>query len=85
LRQRLPQTDFRLTCCHNATLGRLDFYRQLCLALGLTPSAAAAVLFFAVSSHVITTKKAPSRTVLEVGLSRVTALIQGRKTFRFPT
>jgi general secretion pathway protein A len=52
LRQRLPQTGFRLTYCHNATLGRRDFYRQLCLALGLAPSAAAAALFFAVSSHV---------------------------------
>jgi type II secretory pathway predicted ATPase ExeA len=52
LRHRLPQTGFRLTYCHNATLGRRDFYRQLCLALGLAPSAAAAALFFAVSSHV---------------------------------
>lgn len=52
LRQRLPQTGFRLTYCHNATLGRRDFYRQLCLALGLAPSAAAAALFFAVSNHV---------------------------------
>ena len=34
LRHRLPQTGFRLTYCHNATLGRRDFYRQLCLALG---------------------------------------------------
>ena len=52
LRHRLPQTGFRLTYCHNATLGRRDFYRQLCLALGLQPSAAAAALFFAVSTHV---------------------------------
>lgn len=52
LRQRLPQTGFRLTYCHNATLGRRDFYRQLCLALGLAPAAAAATLFFAVSTHV---------------------------------
>jgi len=34
LRQRLPVDRFRLTYCHNATLGRRDFYRQLCLALG---------------------------------------------------
>jgi hypothetical protein len=40
LRHRLPQGGFRLTYCHNATLGRRDFYRQLCLALGLKPSAA---------------------------------------------
>ncbi|RKH13533.1 general secretion pathway protein GspA [Corallococcus sp. CA053C] len=52
LRHRLPQAGFRLTSCHNATLGRRDFYRQLCLALGLTPSATAASVFYAVSSHV---------------------------------
>jgi type II secretory pathway predicted ATPase ExeA len=52
LRQRLPQAGFRLTYCHNATLGRRDFYRQLCLALGLSPSATAASVFFAVSKHV---------------------------------
>lgn len=52
LRTRLPEAGFRLTYCHNATLGRRDFYRQLCLALGLTPSATAASLFFAISSHV---------------------------------
>ena len=52
LRQRLPSAAFRLTYYHNATLGRRDFYRHLCLALGLSPSATAAALFFAVSSHV---------------------------------
>jgi general secretion pathway protein A len=52
LRLRLPQGAFRLTYYHNATLGRRDFYRHLCLALGLSPSATAAALFFAVSSHV---------------------------------
>jgi len=52
LRHRLPQTGFRLTYCHNATLGRRDFYRQLCLALGLTPSATAAAVFYAVTTHV---------------------------------
>jgi general secretion pathway protein A len=41
-----------LTYCHNATLGRRDFYRQLCLALGLSPKATAAAVFFEVSSHV---------------------------------
>ena len=29
LRHRLPQAGFRLTYCHNATLGRRDFYRHL--------------------------------------------------------
>jgi type II secretory pathway predicted ATPase ExeA len=52
LRQHLPQGSFRLTYYHNATLGRRDFYRLLCLALGLSPHATAAALFFAVSSHV---------------------------------
>jgi general secretion pathway protein A len=51
-RARVPSDRFRLTYCHNATLGRRDFYRQLCLALGLAPSATAAAVFYAVSSHV---------------------------------
>lgn len=52
LRRRLPGERYRLTYCHNATLGRRDFYRQLCLALGLSPKATAAALFYAVSSHI---------------------------------
>ncbi len=52
LRHRIPHAGFRLCYCHNATLGRRDFYRQLCLALGLSPSATAAVVFYAVSTHV---------------------------------
>ena len=52
LRRRIPTAGFRLTYCHNATLGRRDFYRQLCLALGLSPSATAAAVFYAVSTHV---------------------------------
>ncbi len=52
LRQRLPIKGFRLTYCHNATLGRRDFYRQLCLALGLDPRATAAAVFYTVSTHV---------------------------------
>ncbi len=52
LRHRLSNTDFQLTYCHNATLGRRDFYRQLCSGLGLTPKATAAALFYAVSAHV---------------------------------
>jgi general secretion pathway protein A len=51
-RQRLPESGFRLTYCHNATLGRRDFYRQLCMAIGLHPKATAAAVFFAVSEHV---------------------------------
>jgi type II secretory pathway predicted ATPase ExeA len=52
LRHRLPHHGFRLTYCHNVTLGRRDFYRQLCVALGLSPSATAAAVFYAVSTHV---------------------------------
>ncbi len=52
LRTRLPEAGFRLTYCHNATLGRRDFYRQLCLALGLSPKATAASVFYTVSTHV---------------------------------
>lgn len=48
----MPPERFRLTYCHNATLGRRDFYRQLCVALGLTPSATAAAVFYAVSQRV---------------------------------
>lgn len=35
VRHRLPEAGYRLTYCHNATLGRRDFYRQLCHAIGL--------------------------------------------------
>jgi type II secretory pathway predicted ATPase ExeA len=52
VRHCLPQAGFRLTYCHNATLGRRDFYRQLCHALGLSPSATAAGVFSAVSVYV---------------------------------
>jgi general secretion pathway protein A len=52
LRVRLAHAKVRLTYCHNATLGRRDFYRQLCLALGLSPSATAAAVFHAVTTHV---------------------------------
>jgi len=52
LRHRLPSQGFRLTYCHNATLGRRDFYRQLCLALGLSTYASAAAIFFSISRNV---------------------------------
>jgi type II secretory pathway predicted ATPase ExeA len=52
VRHRCAQGAFRLTYCHNATLGRRDFYRQLCLALGLPMAPSAAGLFYAISSHV---------------------------------
>ena len=52
LRHRLPQQGYRLTYCHNVTLGRRDFYRQLCITLGLSTASTAAAVFFAVSTHV---------------------------------
>lgn len=52
VRHRLPDAGFRLTYAHNATLGRRDFYRQLCLAIGLSPKATAAAVFYAISTHV---------------------------------
>ena len=52
IRHRVSAAGYRLTYSHNATLGRRDFYRQLCLALGLAPAATAGNFFYAVSSHV---------------------------------
>ena len=52
VRHRLGDGDVRLTYCHNVTLSRRDFYRQLCIALDLKASATAAALFHAVSTHV---------------------------------
>ncbi|MEZ4327741.1 MAG: ATP-binding protein [Polyangiales bacterium] len=52
LRQRLPEAGLRLTHCHNATLWRRDFYRQLRLALALSPRATAAAVFYDVSQHI---------------------------------
>lgn len=52
LRHRLGEGPIRLTYCHNATLGRRDFYRQLCQALGLAPKATAAAVFHTLSNHV---------------------------------
>jgi len=52
LRQALTPANFRLVYCQNATVGRRDFYRHLCLALGLAKVTTAGDLFMAVSSHV---------------------------------
>jgi general secretion pathway protein A len=51
-RHALSSTTFRLTYCHNVTLGRRDFYRQLCLALGLARCNTAGDVFYAVSTHI---------------------------------
>src|SRR3990172_3828485 len=53
VRSRLPEAGYRLTYCHNATLGRRDFYRQLCLALGLDPKATAAPVFLIDEAHLL--------------------------------
>jgi type II secretory pathway predicted ATPase ExeA len=52
IKMRLPETGYRLTYCCNATLGRRDFYRQLCQALGLPPASSAAALFYEITNHV---------------------------------
>lgn len=52
LRARLPESSFRLTYCHNATLGRRDFYRQICLTLGMPVKATAAGVFWALNHQV---------------------------------
>jgi type II secretory pathway predicted ATPase ExeA len=54
VRRTLPETRFRLTYCHNATLGRRDFYRQLCAAIGLPTKATAASVFNALNDYVET-------------------------------
>jgi general secretion pathway protein A len=52
LRHALGGQTFRLTYCHNVTLGRRDFYRHLCYALGIPYGATAGDVFLAVSRHV---------------------------------
>jgi len=52
VRHLLPQSRFHLTYCHNATLGRRDFYRQLCGAIGLPTKATAASVFNALTAYV---------------------------------
>src|ERR1041384_2553488 len=52
LRHRIPAAGFRLTYYHNATLGRRDFYRQLCHAVGIAPAATAGSLFYGITRHV---------------------------------
>jgi general secretion pathway protein A len=53
LRHRFqPNSGFRLTYCHNATVGRRDFYRLLCLSLGLPPAATVGAVFYSVTTHI---------------------------------
>ncbi len=64
LRARLPDAGFRLTYCRNATLGRRDFYRYLCHALGLQATATAANLFLAVERHILDLRRDKLHPVL---------------------
>lgn len=52
MRQRLPETAFRVVYIANVTVGRRDFYRQLSLALGLQPRGTMASVFEAVQREV---------------------------------
>lgn len=52
LRYALSPANFRLVYCQNTTVGRRDFYRHLCLALGLPKAVTAGDLFLTVSSHI---------------------------------
>ncbi len=52
MRHALGVDGFRLTYCHNVTLGRRDFYRQLCLALGLPRGHYTAGDVYTISTHV---------------------------------
>lgn len=52
IRNQLPVSDFRLTYCHNATLGRRDFYRHICMAMNIPTKATAAGVFFAIANQV---------------------------------
>jgi general secretion pathway protein A len=52
LRQRLPAAGFRLTYCHNLTLGRRDFYRHLCHALGIAAASDSGSVFRGVTAYV---------------------------------
>lgn len=52
VRSALDSAVFRFTYCHNVTVGRRDFYRQLCVALGIPRGVTAGDVFLAISTHV---------------------------------
>ena len=64
LRRRLTRDDIRLTYCCNTTLGRRDFYRQICHSLGLTPKATAAGVIYAITTHVAELGREQTQSVL---------------------
>lgn len=57
---------FRLTYCHNVTLGRRDFYRHLCHCLGIAYGVTAGDVFLSVSKHVEELSREKSLPVLLV-------------------
>ena len=76
VRRTLSQTKFRLTYCHNATLGRRDFYRQLCRAIGLSTKATAAAASSSAASMTWTMPNPPMvRKVLVIDQTAVTVLL----------
>ena len=52
LEENLSQGRYRIHYVHNATVNRRDFYRQLCIGMGLEPRAIFAALFACVSQHI---------------------------------
>jgi general secretion pathway protein A len=52
VRHALGNQAVRLTYCHNVTLGRRDFYRHLCHALGVPYGSTAGDVFLSVTRHV---------------------------------
>ncbi len=53
LRHRLSPTHFRTHYVAHVTLGRRDFFRQLCIALQITPKATPAAMFEAIQGEFI--------------------------------
>ncbi len=78
LRHALAPANFRLVYCQNTTVGRRDFYRHLCLALGLAKATTAGDLFLAVSAHV--EELARSAYALSSSSTRPTCSIRTRST-----
>lgn len=64
VRHRLSSDGFRLTYCHNAFLGRRDFYRQVCRTLSLPDAATAGALVHTLADHVHTLHKERLHPVL---------------------
>lgn len=55
LRHRLSPTHFRLHYIAHVTLGRRDFFRQICYALGIEPKATPAAMFEGIQRECIQT------------------------------